>query len=54
MATNFVLVSGLVDTSATTMSLVGHTAANASYANLTHSDFANNSIIQMTVMYEAA
>ncbi len=54
MATNFVHISGLADTNAATISLVGHSAANASYSNLTNSDFANNSILQLTVMYEAA
>jgi len=34
--------------------LVGYTAAAANYASLTNSDFANNSILQMTVVYEAA
>lgn len=54
MASNFVHVSGGVDSAATTITLVGYTAAAANYASLTHADFANNSIIQMTVMYEAA
>lgn len=54
MASNFVYMAGMVDTSATTISLVGHTAASASYTALTHADFANNSIIQMTVMYESS
>jgi len=54
MTTSFVYMAGMVDTSATTIALVGHTAASASYTALTHADFANNSIIQMTVMYEAA
>lgn len=54
MASNFVHVSGGVDTGGTAITLVGYTAAAASYAALTHANFANNSIIQMTVMYEAA
>lgn len=54
MASNFVHVSGGVDTGGTAITLVGYTAAAASYAALTHADFANNSILQMTVMYEAA
>lgn len=54
MASNFVHVSGGVDSAATTLTLVGYTAAAANYASLTNSDFANNSILQMTVVYEAA
>ena len=54
MASNFVNVAGGVDTGTTTITLVGYTAAAASYASITNSDFANNTILQMTVMYEAA
>lgn len=54
MTTSFVYVTGLIDTSATTISLYGYTAAGVSYAGLTHADFANNSIIQMTATYEAS
>lgn len=54
MSTNFVYMTGVVDASATTATLVGHTAASASYTGVTHADFANNSIIQFTAMYEGA
>ena len=54
MASNFVHMSVAVDAGLTTSTIVGHTAASASYAALTHADFANNSIIQIAVMYEAA
>jgi len=54
MNANYVYISGAIDTSSTTISLVGLTGAGASYSSLTETAFANNSIIQATIMYEAA
>ena len=54
MATNWVYVGGSVEKNATTLILVGFTAAGASYTQLFDTDFANNSIIGFTCMYEKA
>lgn len=54
MATNFVYMALVLPTTATTGSLVGYSAAGASYAALTHAAFANNSIIEGTIVYQSA
>ena len=54
MASNFVNILAILPTGATAASLVSYSAAGASYASLTHAAFANNSIIQGTIVYQSA
>lgn len=54
MASNLVYVAGAVDTGGTSITLVVYGAAATGYGVLTNAEFANNSIIQLTVVYEAA
>ena len=54
MASNFVYMALVLPTTATTGTLVGYSAAGASYAALTHAAFANNSIVQGTIVYQSA
>lgn len=54
LATNWVFVGGAVEKNTVNFLLVGFTTSGASYTNLFDSDFANNSILGFTCMYERA
>ena len=54
MNANFVSILLAVSAGATSGLLVGYTAAGASYASLTDASFANNSILQGTIVYQSA
>ena len=54
MNANFVNILLAVSAGATSGLLVGYSAAAASYASLTEASFANNSILQGTIVYQSA
>ena len=54
LASNFVNILAIVPAGATAASIVAYSAAGASYASLTDAAFANNSIVQGTIVYQSA